>query len=133
MFLALHQLKKSIREVCSPHISLSEAAKLLFTFVNLNHGEEANVPGVVISREIKQDCSTASSPHSWPYCPPAELINRHGSSSVLRVGFAHAKGQCKVQSITYLPVQGWISGIRGGFLVLESLSVCLNVLNFPAR
>lgn len=32
MFPALLQLKKSIRSVCSPHISLSEAAKMIVHF-----------------------------------------------------------------------------------------------------
>lgn len=99
MFPAPLQLQKSITKVCSPHISLSEAAKLLFTFVNLNHREEANVPGFIISREIKQDGSTASSPPSWQCFPPAELMNEHGSSNLLRMAFAHAKGQHKVWSI----------------------------------
>lgn len=78
MFPALLQLKKSIRQVCFPHISLSETAKLQFTFVNLSHQEGTNVPGFIVPREIKQDCSTTTSPHSWQYFPPTELINRHG-------------------------------------------------------
>lgn len=65
MFPTLLQLKKSIRCVCSPHISLSEAAKLLFTFINLKLQEGASIPGRIISKEIREDCSPASSPRSW--------------------------------------------------------------------
>lgn len=118
MFPVLLQLKKSVRQVSFPHISLSEAAKLLFTFVNLSHQEGGNVPGFIISREIKQDCSTASSPCSWQYFPPAELINRHGSSNLLRMGFCPCKGPtqglehhltpCAVMDFWY---QRWIFGI----------------------
>lgn len=96
MFPTLLQLKKSIRCVCSPHISLSEAAKLLFTFINLKLQEGASIPGRIISKEIREDCSPASSPRSWQVFTPTELINRHRSKDLLRMGLP--TGRVKARS-----------------------------------